>query len=284
GTHAAAGRGARRGRHAPDVPRAHAGGGAPAGAARPVPSRHSVARAAAVLPRRPPPRAGRVGTRARRGGPRLRRAGRTDRGHLQWRRPRTVPPRRAGGARPARAPRARRGRRDAPLRGDRHGVPAQGLRPAPRALADRAAAAHRPRAGGRRRAARRLPSGSGPARRRRGRDRPARSDPRGRPSAVRRDGWPSGSRGMRTSNAWRRSSRRWRVSGDARPSVVGGGLRAWLAPGVRLADVAPGGDPDRLLTRPDCEVVKLQPKVAVGTITTPAGRLFVKRYNVFAWR
>jgi len=53
---------------------------------------------------------------------------------------------------------------------------------------------------------------------------------------------------------------------------------------VRLADVAPGGDPDRLLTRPDCEVVKLQPKVAVGTITTPAGRLFVKRYNVFAWR
>ena len=74
------------------------------------------------------------------------------------------------------------------------------------------------------------------------------------------------------------------MSGDPRPSLIRGGLRAWLAPGVRLADVAPGGDPDRLLTRPDCEVVKLQPKVAVGTITTPAGRLFVKRYNVFAWR
>ena len=74
------------------------------------------------------------------------------------------------------------------------------------------------------------------------------------------------------------------MSGDARPSVVGGGLRAWLAPGVRLADVAPGGDPDRLLTRPDCEVVKLQPKVVVGVLTTPAGRLYVKRYNVFAWR
>jgi len=66
--------------------------------------------------------------------------------------------------------------------------------------------------------------------------------------------------------------------------VVRGGLRAWLAPGVRLADVAPGGDPDRLLTRADCEIVKLQPKVAVGALATPAGRLYVKRYNVFAWR
>src|SRR5206468_3248418 len=82
--------------------------------------------------------------------------------------------------------------------------------------------------------------------------------PRAPPSATRRDGWPSGCRGTRTSSAWRRSSRRWRVSGDPRPSLIRGGLRAWLAPGVRLADVAPGGDPDRLLTRPDCEVVKLQ--------------------------
>jgi len=66
--------------------------------------------------------------------------------------------------------------------------------------------------------------------------------------------------------------------------VVRRGLHAWLAPGIQLADVAPGGDPDRLLTRPDCEMVKLQQKVAVGVLTTPAGRLYIKRYNVFAWR
>jgi len=78
------------------------------------------------------------------------------------------------------------------------------------------------------------------------------------------------------------------VSAEARPAsegrVVRGGLRAWIAPGIRLADVAPGGDPDRLLTRPDCEMVKLQPKVAVGVLTTPSGRLYVKRYSIFAWR
>src|SRR5439155_22502091 len=116
---------------------------------------------------------------------------------------------------------------------------------------------------------------------------PGRSDPRGRASAGRRDGSPNGCRGTRTSSGWRRSSRRWRVSAE-RPAgercVVRRGLHAWLAPGIQLADVAPGGDPDRLLTRPDCEMVKLQQKVAVGVLTTPAGRLYIKRYNVFAWR
>jgi hypothetical protein len=61
--------------------------------------------------------------------------------------------------------------------------------------------------------------------------------------------------------------------------------RAWLAPGVTLETVVPpDGDPDRLLTRIDCRIVKLQPKVAVGRIATSAGVLYVKRYNVFAWR
>ena len=60
---------------------------------------------------------------------------------------------------------------------------------------------------------------------------------------------------------------------------------ALLAPGVRLETViAPDGDPDRLLTRPDCRIVKLQPKVIVGRVETPAGGLYVKRYGVFAWR
>ena len=71
---------------------------------------------------------------------------------------------------------------------------------------------------------------------------------------------------------------------DAAPRLLRGGIRARLGPGVRLADVAPGGDPDRLLTRPDCDVLKLQPKVTVGAVSTPAGRIYVKRYNVFAWR
>lgn len=63
------------------------------------------------------------------------------------------------------------------------------------------------------------------------------------------------------------------------------GLRAWVAPGIDLrALVPPDGDPDRLLTRPDCRIVKLQPKVIVGRIETAAGPLWVKRYNVFAWR
>ena len=74
------------------------------------------------------------------------------------------------------------------------------------------------------------------------------------------------------------------MSAERERPVVRRGLRAWLAPGVTLADVAPGSDPDRLLTRPACEIVKLQPKVAVGVLAAPAGRLYLKRYNVFAWR
>lgn len=64
-----------------------------------------------------------------------------------------------------------------------------------------------------------------------------------------------------------------------------GGWRAWVAPGVRLAEaIPPSGDPDMVLTRPDCRLVKFQRKVTVGRVTTPAGPLYVKRYNVFAWR
>ncbi len=60
---------------------------------------------------------------------------------------------------------------------------------------------------------------------------------------------------------------------------------AWTAPGLRLAEaIPPDGDPDRLLTRPDCRIVKLQRKVIVGRIETPSGALYVKRYNVFALR
>ncbi|MCW5892603.1 MAG: glycosyltransferase [bacterium] len=69
------------------------------------------------------------------------------------------------------------------------------------------------------------------------------------------------------------------------PTIVHGPLRAWVAPGERLTDaVGPDGDPDRLLTHPHCRVVKFQRKVAVGDIDTPVGTLFVKRYNVHAWR
>lgn len=64
-----------------------------------------------------------------------------------------------------------------------------------------------------------------------------------------------------------------------------GAVRAWVAPGVVLADViVPDGDADALLTRPDCRIVKLQRKVAVGRVETGAGVLWVKRYNVFAAR
>lgn len=71
---------------------------------------------------------------------------------------------------------------------------------------------------------------------------------------------------------------------EARP-LVRGRLRAWAAPGVDpFALVPPDGDPDRLLTRTDCRIVKHQPKVIVGRIATPAGILWVKRYNVFAPR
>jgi Lipopolysaccharide kinase (Kdo/WaaP) family/Glycosyl transferase family 2 len=62
-------------------------------------------------------------------------------------------------------------------------------------------------------------------------------------------------------------------------------LRAWLGPGVDpITAIGPDGDPDRLLTRPDCHVVKLQRKVTVGRVTTAAGHLYVKRYTVHAWR
>ena len=64
-----------------------------------------------------------------------------------------------------------------------------------------------------------------------------------------------------------------------------GRLRAWVAPGVDLEHAIAGdGDPDHLLTRPDCRIVKLQRKVVVGRVETAAGTLWVKRYAVFAWR
>src|SRR5947199_223725 len=64
-----------------------------------------------------------------------------------------------------------------------------------------------------------------------------------------------------------------------------GRLRAWVAPGVDLEHAIAGdGDPDHLLTRPDCRIVKLQRKVVVGRVETAAGALWVKRYAVFAWR
>jgi hypothetical protein len=64
-----------------------------------------------------------------------------------------------------------------------------------------------------------------------------------------------------------------------------GPLRAWVAPGVDLARaIAADGDPDHLLTRVDCRIVKLQRKVVVGRVETAAGALWVKRYAVFAWR
>src|SRR5437867_3573289 len=64
-----------------------------------------------------------------------------------------------------------------------------------------------------------------------------------------------------------------------------GPLRAWLAPGVDLEHtIAADGDPDHLLTRPDCRIVKLQRKVVVGRVETAAGALWVKRYAVYAWR
>jgi hypothetical protein len=68
-------------------------------------------------------------------------------------------------------------------------------------------------------------------------------------------------------------------------AVASGGVRARVAPGVLLGAVIAGdGDADHLLTRPECRIVKLQRKVIVGRIATAAGTLYVKRYNVFAWR
>jgi len=77
------------------------------------------------------------------------------------------------------------------------------------------------------------------------------------------------------------------VAADGAPvrEVRIGRLRAWLGPGVDpITAIAPDGDPDRLLTRPDCHIVKLQRKVTVGRVTTAAGTLYVKRYTVHAWR
>ena len=64
-----------------------------------------------------------------------------------------------------------------------------------------------------------------------------------------------------------------------------GPLRAWLAPGVDLEHtIAADGDPDHLLTRSDCRIVKLQRKVVVGRVESAGAALWVKRYAVFAWR
>src|SRR2546430_9453489 len=64
-----------------------------------------------------------------------------------------------------------------------------------------------------------------------------------------------------------------------------GPLRAWLAPGVDLEHaIAADGDPDHLLTRPDCRLVKLQRKIVVGRVESAGAALWVKRYAVFAWR
>jgi len=75
------------------------------------------------------------------------------------------------------------------------------------------------------------------------------------------------------------------VAADGARVVRIGALRVWLAPGVDPhVAIAPDGDPDRLLTRPDCRIVKLQRKVMVGRVTTAVGPLYVKRYTVHAWR
>jgi hypothetical protein len=77
------------------------------------------------------------------------------------------------------------------------------------------------------------------------------------------------------------------VRAEAQPAraIRIGALRAWLAPGVDPhVAIAPDGDPDHLLTRPDCHIVKLQKKVMVGRVATPVGPLYVKRYMVHAWR
>jgi len=77
------------------------------------------------------------------------------------------------------------------------------------------------------------------------------------------------------------------MGSDARGAreVGAGPLHVWLVPGVDPhAAIGPDVDPDRLLTDPDCRVIKLQRKVMVGRVVTGAGALYVKRYNVHAWR
>ena len=63
------------------------------------------------------------------------------------------------------------------------------------------------------------------------------------------------------------------------------GRRVWSRPGLALHEmIPPDGDPDRLLTGVECRIVKFQPKVIVGRTPTAIGMLYVKRYNVHAWR
>src|SRR5207244_8211729 len=58
-----------------------------------------------------------------------------------------------------------------------------------------------------------------------------------------------------------------------------GPLRAWLAPGVDLEHtIAADGDPDHLLTRPDCRIVKLQRKIVVGRVES-AGDLALELHD-----
>lgn len=67
--------------------------------------------------------------------------------------------------------------------------------------------------------------------------------------------------------------------------VVRRTMRAWVAAGVDLARAfPPDGDPDRLLTHPDCRIRKFQKKVVVGEIRVGAETFFLKRYNVWTWR
>jgi tRNA A-37 threonylcarbamoyl transferase component Bud32 len=60
------------------------------------------------------------------------------------------------------------------------------------------------------------------------------------------------------------------------------GVRVHAADGGLAAVLA--HDPDDLLMRPACRIVKLQPKVVVGRVRVDDGAVYVKRYNVFSWR
>ena len=67
--------------------------------------------------------------------------------------------------------------------------------------------------------------------------------------------------------------------------TLSAGMRTRVAAGARLEHaIGVDGDLDHVLTRPDCRILKLQSKVVVGRVETPAGALYVKRYTVFAWR
>src|SRR5262249_22296622 len=62
------------------------------------------------------------------------------------------------------------------------------------------------------------------------------------------------------------------------------GRRVWRAPGTGLRRLGPRADPDWLLTLPECRIIKRQRKVIVGRIARDGEVLYIKRYNVFAWR